>query len=107
MPDIKNTFCVELSNEVQEQKKLIYGARNQNTGYWGGGGRLREQGMIGRKDNRTLLSLQTEAHPSRGHRERHSVLSNSATTMHHAILQARILEGVALPFSRGSSQPRD
>ena len=25
----------------------------------------------------------------------------------HAILQARILEWVALPFSRGSSQPRD
>ena len=25
----------------------------------------------------------------------------------HGILQARILEGVALPFSRGSSQPRD
>ena len=25
----------------------------------------------------------------------------------HAILQARILESVAMPFSRGSSQPRD
>ena len=25
----------------------------------------------------------------------------------HGILQARILEGVAIPFSRGSSQPRD
>ena len=25
----------------------------------------------------------------------------------HAILQARILEWVAIPFSRGSSQPRD
>ena len=25
----------------------------------------------------------------------------------HGILQARILEWVALPFSRGSSQPRD
>ena len=25
----------------------------------------------------------------------------------HEILQARILEGVAFPFSRGSSQPRD
>ena len=25
----------------------------------------------------------------------------------HGILQARILEGVALPFSRESSQPRD
>ena len=26
---------------------------------------------------------------------------------HHGILQARILEWVAIPFSRGSSQPRD
>ena len=25
----------------------------------------------------------------------------------HGILQARTLEGVAFPFSRGSSQPRD
>ena len=25
----------------------------------------------------------------------------------HAVLQARILEWVAIPFSRGSSQPRD
>ena len=25
----------------------------------------------------------------------------------HAILQARILEWVAIPFARGSSQPRD
>ena len=25
----------------------------------------------------------------------------------HGILQARILEWVAMPFSRGSSQPRD
>ena len=38
-----------------------------------------------------------------------SVLSNSATqwTVVHGILQARILEWVAFPFSRGSSQPRD
>jgi len=25
----------------------------------------------------------------------------------HGILQARILEGIAVPFSRGPSQPRD
>ena len=25
----------------------------------------------------------------------------------HGILQARILEGVAIPFSRGSSRPKD
>ena len=45
----------------------------------------------------------------------HSVMSDSATpwTVAHqaplsmGILQARILEWVAMPFSRGSSQPRD
>ena len=37
-------------------------------------------------------------------RESHSVMSNC---MVHGIFQARILEWVAFPFSRGSSQPRD
>ena len=45
----------------------------------------------------------------------HSVESNSFGPMDcglpgssvHGILQARILEGVAISFSRGSSQPRD
>ena len=36
--------------------------------------------------------------------ESRSVVSNSIV---HGILQARILEWVAFPFSRGSSQPRD
>ena len=38
-----------------------------------------------------------------------SLVSNSATpwTTFHGILQARILEWVAFPFSRGSSQPKD
>ena len=33
----------------------------------------------------------------------HSLLGSSV----HGILQARILEGVTIPLSRGSSQPRD
>ena len=37
--------------------------------------------------------------------ESHSVVSDSLQP--HGILQARILEWVAFPFSRGSSQPRD
>ena len=40
----------------------------------------------------------------------HSVMSDSVTSWtvaRHEILQARILEWVAIPFSRGSSQPRD
>ena len=42
--------------------------------------------------------------------ESHSVMSDSLWPMDytvHGILQARILEWVAAPFSRGSSQPRD
>ena len=40
--------------------------------------------------------------------ESHPVVSDSVTPWTvHGILQARILEWVALPFSRGSSQPRD
>ena len=40
----------------------------------------------------------------------HSVTSDSVTPWTHTvhgILQARILEWVAIPFSKGSSQPRD
>ena len=42
--------------------------------------------------------------------ESHWVVSDSFDPMDytiHGILQARILEWVAFPFSRGSSQPRD
>ena len=34
-------------------------------------------------------------------------LCDPMDSMVHRILQARILEWVAFPFSRGSSQPRD
>ena len=34
-------------------------------------------------------------------------LCNPMDCIAHGILQARILEWVAVPFSRGSSQPRD
>ena len=36
-----------------------------------------------------------------------SCLSNPMDYTGHGILQTRILEWVAFPFSRGSSQPRD
>ena len=42
--------------------------------------------------------------------ESHSVVSDSLQHLDytiHGILQARILEWVAFPFSTGSSQPRD
>ena len=35
------------------------------------------------------------------------ILCNPIDYIVHGILQARILEWVAFPFSRGSSQPRD
>ena len=37
----------------------------------------------------------------------HSTLCDPMDYRVHGILQARILEWVAVPFSRGSSQPRD
>ena len=39
--------------------------------------------------------------------ESHSVLSDSLQPFVHGISQARILEWIAVSFSRGSSQPRD
>ena len=36
-----------------------------------------------------------------------STLCDCVDCIVHGILQPRILEGVAFPFSRGSSQPRD
>ena len=49
-------------------------------------------------------------HPTWSESESHSVLSDFFNPMDcivHGILQARMLEWVAFPFSRGSSQPRD
>ena len=40
-------------------------------------------------------------------REWDFILCDSMDYIVHGILQARILEWVAIPFSRGSSQPRD
>ena len=47
----------------------------------------------------------TSVHDYWKNHESHSAVSNSLQL--HGILQARILELVAFPFSRGSSQPRD
>ena len=43
----------------------------------------------------------------KGYPLQYSGLENSTDYTVHEILQARILEWVAVPFSRGSSQPRD
>ena len=47
--------------------------------------------------------------PRESESESHSVVVNSLRPhgLYHGILQARILEWIAIPFSRGSSQPRD
>ena len=47
--------------------------------------------------------------PQESESESHSVVFNSLRPhgLYHGILQARILEWIAIPFSRGSSQPRD
>ena len=57
------------------------------------------------------LSLYLKAKVSESESESCSVMSDSLqpqwTVQSMEILQARILEWVAFPFSRGSSQPRD
>ena len=50
-----------------------------------------------------LISLQSTGLSSECENESHSIMSNYIL---HGILQVRILEWVAFPFSRGSSQPR-
>ena len=49
----------------------------------------------------------TLQHWSYNRSESHSVMSDPMDYTVHGILQTRILEWVAFPFSRGSSQPRD
>ena len=51
----------------------------------------------------TLPSVQTQSCLTLCDPMDHSLLGSSV----HGILQARILEWVAMPFSRGSSQPKD
>ena len=59
------------------------------------GGKMRSRQVWGHE---SLLSCPTLCNPIDCNLEGFSV---------HGILQARILEWVAIPFSRGSSQPRD
>ena len=65
----------------------------------------------GQLDSATVLRVRWEDAPhsmmGKSESESHSVMSNSLWFhIVHGILQARILEWVAFPFSRGSSQPR-
>ena len=55
---------------------------------------------ITRKDKYKMISLMRVA-------QSYLTLCNPTNYTVHGILQARILEWVAFPFSRGSSQPRD
>ena len=60
------------------------------------------ENLLGRR-SKNLWPLKSES-------ESHSVMSDSLWPhgyIVHGLLQARILEWVAFPFSRGSSQPRD
>ena len=54
-----------------------------------------------------VLSLQWKLILVLSESESHSIVSDSLWLSVHGILQARILEWVAFPSSRGSSQPRD
>ena len=59
----------------------------------------------GKESDTTEWLNWTELHSFQSESESHSVVSDFETV--HGILQARILEWVAFPFSRESSQPRD
>ena len=60
-------------------------------------------------DLRQFLELQVDYLPlsHQGSPINHMTVCNTVDCTVHGILQARILEWVAFPFSRGSSQPRD
>ena len=62
----------------------------------------REEGIVGR-DNRHPSSLKVKVKVA----QLCPTLFDPMDYTVHGILQARILEGVAIPFSRESSQPRD
>ena len=67
-------------------------------------------GVAKESDTTYWLSHHHHQHLIRYENESRSVMSDSCYSMDytvHGILQARILEWVAIPFSRGSSQPRD
>ena len=52
-------------------------------------------------DTNGVMMTQRESHSSC------STLCNSIDYIAHGFLEARVLEWVAFPFARGSSQPRD
>ena len=62
----------------------------------------REEGIVGR-DNRHPSSLKVKVKVA----QLCPTLFDPMDYTVHGILQARVLEGVAIPFSRESSQPRD
>ena len=54
-----------------------------------------------------VRSLGWEDPLEKGTAMQHSGLENSMDCIVHGVLQARILEQIAIPLARGSSQPRD
>ena len=56
---------------------------------------------------RRVIMLASEVRPVKSHSVMSDSLGPQGLYTVHGILQARILEWVAVPFSRVSSQPRD
>ena len=70
---------------------------------------MRDETLIGPNSNffkRQEKIKKKVAHSGPTLRDSHGLCSLPGSSV-HGILQTRILEWVALPFSRGSSQPRD
>ena len=63
--------------------------------------------LLGPKPERQLLSSNSQSKESLKVAQSCLTLCDPMDYTVHGILQARILEWVAFPFSRGSSQPRD
>ena len=55
----------------------------------------------------SIPELERSPGEGKGYPLQYSALENSMDCIVHGLLQARILEGIAFPFSRGSSLPRD
>ena len=88
--------CILINKFISKGKKEVKGVL---TGSW-------KKASIRQWEQFSNLGLEESVH----HCESCSVMSDSLWTHDykvHWILQSRILEWVAIPFSRGSSQPRD
>ena len=83
--------------ETKSERKILSKGRIETKRQWGS--KVKGSSVL-QNISKGMVCLQQSESESKSH----SVVSNSLQS--HGILQARTLEWVAFPFSRGSSQPR-